>query len=112
MRDDSPTWAPGHYEPAVGHYVKYENEFRAASAYATIIHSRADWENGAWMQFDPKSAPLARFPYRAVSRYACQRAYYDRAIILSALRRPGRFARILNFCKSKISALKSILKLF
>ena len=28
--DDSPTWTRGHYEAAVGHYVKYENEFRAA----------------------------------------------------------------------------------
>ena len=66
VSDDSPTWSPGRYEPAVGHYVKYEKEFRAASAYATIIRSRADWENGAWMQFDPAWPLLARFPCRAV----------------------------------------------
>jgi hypothetical protein len=32
VSDDSPTWHPGHYEPMVGHCVKYETEFRAASA--------------------------------------------------------------------------------
>jgi len=96
VRGDSPTWSPGHYEPAVRHYVKYETEFRVARAYATIIRSRADWENGAWMQFDPSvgaSCPVS-LPRRL--RYACERAYYE---ILSALRRPGRVGRFLRFCK-------------
>src|SRR5262249_10984024 len=101
-RDDSPTWRRGNYEPAVGHYVKYEGEFRAASAYATIIHSRADWENGAWMQFDPTSAASRPVCLLRRLRYACERAYYEAPRtkkILSALKRPGRVARFLNFCK-------------
>ena len=60
VRDDTPTWSPGYYEPTVGHYIKYEREFRAASAYSTIIRSRADWENGAWRQFDPRSVASRR----------------------------------------------------
>ena len=100
VRDDSPTWSPGYYEPAVGHYVKYKNEFRAASAYATIIRSRADWENGAWRQFDPESIvhPPLSLPRRL--RYACERAYYEWSQrILSALRRPGRVGRFARFFK-------------
>ncbi len=71
-------WSPGRYEPAVGHYVKYEKEFRAASAYATIIRSRADWENGAWMQFDPASAASRPVSLPRRLRYACERVYYER----------------------------------
>jgi len=94
VNDDSATWSWGHYEGAVGHYVKYEKEFRAAKAYETIIHCRADWENGAWMQFDPTSVtkPIS-LPLRL--RYACESAYYK---ILSALRRPGRIKRFVRFC--------------
>ena len=75
VRDDSPTWSRGHYEPAVGHYVKYEKEFRAASAYATIIRSRADWENGAWRQFDPRSVASRPVSLPRRLRYACERSY-------------------------------------
>jgi hypothetical protein len=104
-RDDSPTWSPGYYEPAVGHYVKYEMEFRSAKAYATMIRSRADWENRAWTQFDP--AKVAFYPVSLPRRirYACERAYYDipselrRYDIRSALKRPGRIGRFVRFCK-------------
>jgi hypothetical protein len=91
---DGPTWSKGRYEPAVGHHVKYEKEFRAASAYAMIIHNRADWEKGDWMQFDPTLA--ASRPVSPPRRfwYACIRAYYR---ILSALRRPGRVGRFVGF---------------
>jgi hypothetical protein len=95
-RDNSPTYSPGRYEPAVGHFVKYENEFRAASAYATIIRSRTDWENRAWMQFNPASAVSRPVSLPRRLMYACERAYYE---ILSALRRPGRVGRFVHFCK-------------
>lgn len=94
--DDIVTWSGGYYEPLVGHFVKYETEFRAANAYATIIHSRADWENGAWMKFDPSSAASRPVSLPRRLRYACERAYYE---ILSALRRPGRVGRFVRFCK-------------
>jgi hypothetical protein len=102
------TLSPGRYEPAAGHYVKYEAEFRAARAYATIIHNRADWESGVWRLFDPESAAFRPVSLSRRLWHACQRAYYDRALILSALRRPEilsalrrprRVARFLNFCK-------------
>ena len=86
--------SPGQYEPAVGHYVKYENEFRAASRYATIIRGRADWEDGAWMQFDPGFAPSCTVPFPRRLWYAWKRFYWK---ILSALRRPGRVGRFVRF---------------
>jgi hypothetical protein len=85
--DNSRTWSSGRYEPAVGHYIKYEAEFRTASAYATVIKSCADWEDGAWRQFDPISCRF-RYTFTAASEK-----------IVSALRRPGRVARFLRFCK-------------
>jgi hypothetical protein len=98
VRDDSPTWSRGYYEPLVGHFVKYEPEFRAASAFATIIRNRADWEEGRWKQFDPTSAisrPIA-LPRRLL--FSGERFYYDRIRpILSALRRPGRVGRFRRF---------------
>ena len=92
VNDESPTWRRGRYEPAVGHYVKYEMEYRAASAYATIIRNRADWESGAWKEFVPISRPVSRL-HRL--RYACEASYFN---IRSALRRPGRIARFARFC--------------
>ena len=93
--DASRTWSPGRYEPAVGHFVKYEKEFRAASSYSTIIRCRADWENRAWMQFDPTSAASPRVSVARSIRYACEFACCE---ILSALWRPGRVRRFVNFC--------------
>ena len=102
--DTSPTWSPGSYEPAVGHYVKYKNEFRAAQAYSTIIRSRADWKNEAWKQFDPGSATPRPISLARRLRYAWKRAYYERDWkIFSALRRPGRAGRFMRFCKRRLS---------
>jgi len=95
VNDESPTWSWGRYEGAVGHYVKYEKEFRSAKAYETIIHCRADWESGAWMQFDPASVITKPISLPLRLRYACEIAYYK---ILSALRRPGRNRRFVQFC--------------
>ena len=92
VNDESPTWRRGRYEPAVGHYVKYEKEYHAASAYATIIRSRVDWESGAWREFVPVPRPVSRLDRL---RYACEGSYFS---ICSALRRPGRIARFLRFC--------------
>ena len=83
LNDESQTWSPGRYEPSVGHYIKYEREFRTAYSYATIIRSRADWEARRWMQFDPALAPIPE-----VSTYNW---------IKSALKRPGRINRFVNF---------------
>ena len=61
VRDDSLTWSPGSYEPAVGHYVKYDTEFRAASAYLTIIRSRQIGKMGRGSSSIPQGEPLAQF---------------------------------------------------
>jgi hypothetical protein len=94
VNDESPTWRRGYYEPAVRHYVKYEKEYRAASAYATIIRNRADWESGAWREFVPAS-PLGPVSPLQRLRYASESSYFN---IRSALRRPGRIARFARFC--------------
>jgi len=103
VSENSPTWSPGSYEPAVGHYVKYENEFRAARAYATIIRGRADWQNGAWKHFDARSTSPRPISLPRRLRYAWERAYYESGPkILSALRRPGRAGRFVRFCKRRL----------
>jgi hypothetical protein len=74
VRDDgAKTWTLGRYEPAVGHFVKYEKEFRVASAYAQIIHSRADWETGVWRQFEPGSVAQGPDSLLRRLRYAWER---------------------------------------
>lgn len=105
--DDKLTWSGGYYEPLVGHFVKYEREFRAANAYATIIHSRADWENGAWRQFDPTSVVSRSVSLPRRLWYACARAYYE---ILSALRRPGSVGRVVRFCGRMLHRTVSVLR--
>jgi hypothetical protein len=91
VRDDgSKTWSQGRYEPAVGHFVKYEKEFRVASAYSQIIHSRADWETGVWRQFEPGLVAHRPDSLARRLRYACERRYYETYYRLrSALRRRG-----------------------
>ena len=96
LLDDSPAWVRGRYEPAVGHVIKYDSEFRNASAYAPIIRSRADWENRAWAQFDPTSVtsePLS-LPRRLL--YTCDYSYN---MVMSGLVRPGRLARLMRFLR-------------
>ena len=90
-RDDSPTWSRGRYDASLGHFVKYESEFDLAHAFATIIRSRADWENGAWQQFDPAS--VAPRPVTLASRLID--TWFA---MLWALKRPGRTGRILRWC--------------
>src|SRR6476620_1090037 len=83
--------------------VKYENEFRAARAYATIIRGRADWQNGAWKHFDARSTSPRPISLPRRLRYAWERAYYESGPkILSALRRPGRAGRFVRFCKRRL----------
>lgn len=98
--DFSPTHSPGRYEPVVGHYVKYPGEFRVARAYATIIRSRADWENGAWRQFNPSSVAERPISLARRLRYSCEFTYYT---ILSALTRSGRSSRLLRFLKRALT---------
>jgi len=99
VRDDSPTWSRGRYEPAVGHFVKYDTEFRAASAFATIIRSRADWEDNRWTQFDPTSAKSSPVSLPRRIWYGWERA---RVWLVSQLGRPGRVRRLLRFCKNAV----------
>jgi hypothetical protein len=46
--DFSPTWSSGRYEPTAGHYVKYESEFRIATAMSKLVIRREDWLKGPW----------------------------------------------------------------
>jgi hypothetical protein len=92
VRDESPTWSTGRFDAAVGHFVKHEPEFRAARAFATVIHSRADWESKEWTRLDFKSIV---YPSISVPR----RFWYVCAWILSRLTRPGRVQRISRFLK-------------
>jgi hypothetical protein len=93
VSDDSPTWTRGRYEPATGHFVKYESEFRSARAFSTIIHSRADWENGQWRQFKPESVapPQVSMPRRLW--HTCKYFYYER---MPKLSRPRRWERLVR----------------
>ena len=99
VNDLSPTPSEGTYEPAVGHYVKFKEEYRLASAYATIIRSRADWERGAWRSFNPTFADSRQDPPLRRLRYACEGAYVK---IRSALRRPGRVKKLIRFFKKML----------
>ena len=101
VRADYPTWEPGRYEPTIGQFVKYEGEFRAANAYATIIRSRADWEDGAWMHFDPGSVASRSVSLPRRLQYACKRVYYE-----GKLGRPRLgVARFPRFCKRVLHLL-------
>jgi hypothetical protein len=94
VNEERSTWSPGRYEPVVGHYVKYDGEFRAAFSYAKIIHSRADWENGTWRQFDPTLAPHCSEPLARRLWYASKSAY-----VRAELGRPGHIRRFMRLVK-------------
>ena len=98
--DDYPTRSRGYgyYEPALEHYVKYREEFRTASAYSTIIRSRADWENPVWIQSDPGFAVPGPVSLSGRPPNTWERFYYHSPKIWSALRRPGRVGRFVRFC--------------
>jgi hypothetical protein len=117
VADSSRTWSRGLYEPAVGHYIKYHAEFVTAVAYATIIRGRADWESGAWRQFDPE--PVAsrvgslRYRFRLVRyRFRLARSHFPNVCkreskrIVSALKRPGRVGRFQRSCKRLLQKTK------
>jgi hypothetical protein len=95
-KDYSPTFSPGRYEPTVGHFVKYPGEFASATAYATIIHDRRDWESRAWIEFDSSSRRPISFWTRL--RDALQGGYYN---VISAVRRPGRLTRFMRFIRGE-----------
>ena len=100
VNDESSTWSRGRYEPAVGHYVKYEAEYRAASAYATIIRNRADWEAGAWTQISHTPTVPSRVSLLSRFYRSCLIFYFW---IRSAIRRPGRAGRMIQFLKRSFS---------
>jgi hypothetical protein len=91
VRDQSPTYSAGRYEPSMGNYVKAQNEFRSARAFATIIHSHADWENGSWREFDPASAVFSPIPLARQLWYGWQRIH---VWVSSQLSRPGLLRRV------------------
>jgi hypothetical protein len=105
--DNKPTWSYGRYEPAVGHYVKYQYEYQMASAYAPIIRSREDWERKDWVDFDPATLPAQKRSLLRRTWYAYMSAYYR---FLDACRRPGRAGRFRRFFKWKFQNLVSWLK--
>ena len=108
--DNSRTWSSGLYEPAVGHYIKYHAEFLTAVAYTTIIRGRADWESGAWKQFDPE--PVASRVGSLRYRFRLARSHFPNVCkreskrIVSALKRPGRVGRFQRFCKRLLQKTK------
>jgi hypothetical protein len=95
--DDSPTWSSGRYEPASGHFVKYESEFRSARAFATIIRSRADWESGRWRQFRPELAALPQVSMPRRLWHVCKSLYYKFTQLLDGLSRTGRRDRLVRY---------------
>lgn len=93
--DPTPTWARGRYEPAVGHYIKYESEYRAARALASIVRTRADWEQGHWKQLDINSV---REPRYSLSKRVVHRLDKAHVAIRDQLSRPGLLRRTLQWC--------------
>jgi hypothetical protein len=102
LNDYGPTYSGGRYDGSAGHFVKYKSEFRAAKAYSTIIHSRADWENRGWMQFDPTSVKTKPSSLPLRFRYTCETLYFT---IRSELRRPGGIERVVRFCTRMLGQL-------
>ena len=97
--DETATWSRGIYESAVGHYVKYPQEFRSATAYATIVRDRADWENRAWMEFDPGSVPSRQISFPRRLRNVCERIFIETVL---PLKRPPRVGRLVRFSKQMV----------
>ena len=64
VRDESLPYhaSPGFYEPAVGHYVRYENEFRTASRYSAVARPG---KTGRGCNSTLDLPPLVRFLCRA-----------------------------------------------
>jgi hypothetical protein len=100
-RDTGMTWSEGRYEPSVGHVVKYGPEFRRATANATVIKTRKDWQVGAWRTLDPG---LASVPFRpsALERFAL----WPGRKIFWGLIRPGRVARFGRFYRRTLQRFR------
>jgi hypothetical protein len=96
VSDKSPTWTRGRYEPACGHFVRYEDEFRRARAFATIIRSRADWEHGQWRKFRPELAPPPQVTMPRRLWHLCKYFYYERTLLIPALTRSGQLDRLVR----------------
>jgi hypothetical protein len=99
VSDLSPTWARGRYEPSVGHYVKYESEFRAARAMATVVRSRADWEQGHWKQLDMNATHEPAWTLRQRITHRLDRS---RVSVLDQLSRPGLPGRAISWCQRRL----------
>ncbi len=99
VSDKSPAWTRGRYEPARGHFVRYEDEFRRARAFATIIRSRADWEQGQWRKFRPELAPPPQVPMPRRLWHLCKYFYYERTLLIPALTRSGQLDRLVRHVK-------------
>ena len=97
--DRTPTWARGRYEPSVGHYVKYESEFRAARAMASLVRSRSDWQQGRWKQLDIDGF---REPGYSLRERLAHRIDKGRVVFLDQLSRPGRRRRAVEWCQRKL----------
>jgi hypothetical protein len=90
--DRSPTWAGGRYEPSVGHYVKYESEFRAARAMASLVRSRQDWIRGDW-RVAPRAARAPDVSFWRRLGYALDAL---RVRLLDQVTRPGMVQRTVR----------------
>jgi hypothetical protein len=103
VRDESPAWSTGRFDAVAGHFVKYKPEFRAARAFATVIHNRADWERKEWTRLDFRSVVLPPISVTYRFWYFCKHGpcrfwYFCKRVRVEMLR-PGRVQRILRFLK-------------
>jgi hypothetical protein len=96
VSDHSPAWTRGRYQPACGHFVRYEKEFRSARAFATIIRSRADWEKGQWRLFSPESFTPTQLSVPHQLWHLCKYFYHERALLIPALTRSGQLDRMVR----------------
>jgi hypothetical protein len=89
--DFSPTWSAGRYEPAMGHYVKYESEFRIAKAMSKLVLSREDWFKDSWQSLNVLEVLSIPLRQSLVERIFVLAAWFG-----SQLRRPNRIKRFLR----------------
>ena len=94
VRDRSPTWSRGKYEPTAGHYVKYSGEYRIARAFATVIRDRADWERGSWRSFDPDGFQEPQVSIFGRLLKGAQCFYFNYIVRLPSVVQPGGAALI------------------
>jgi hypothetical protein len=92
--DFSPTWSGGRFEPAMGHYVKYESEFRIAKAMSTLVSGREDWFKNAWRTLNVSEVSSVPLKQSLVERICVLIVWIE-----SQLRRPNRLKRFLRFAK-------------